>query len=337
MQQTPEEIYTVDPPVKKRKKGIIVWLIIIVVIVVFAILFNAITHSIIGKDKSPIPNKPYIGVLSVKGSITSINSDMWGRRIGYQHDFTIQTIDRLIKDGNNKGLILFVDSPGGGIYESDELYLKIKEYKEKTMRPVYAYMGSMAASGGYYISTPADKILANRNCWTGSIGVTISTIFDISEFLERYGIKSNTITAGRNKAMGSMVEPLTEEQIAIFQSLVDEAYYQFVNIVSEERDMDIETVIELADGRIYTAKQALELDLIDGISSYDSTISDIKSSYGLEDCLVIEISYKDTSILNRLFAKLPMPDIPMNEAATILSLINKDVDFPISYTCEILN
>ncbi|NLY70135.1 MAG: signal peptide peptidase SppA [Clostridiales bacterium] len=313
------------------------WLIIIVVIVILALLFNSLVHNIIGKQDTTFPNKPYIGVLNVKGTITSMNTDMWGRRIGYQHDFTIKTIDRLIKDNNNKGLILFVDSPGGGIYEADELYLKLKEYKDKTNRPVYAYMASMAASGGYYVSTPADKILANRNCWTGSIGVTISTIFDISEFLERYGIKANTITAGRNKAMGSFVEPLTQEQIAIFQSLVDEAYYQFVNIVSEERDMDIDTVIEIADGRIYTAKQALDLNLVDGISSYDDTISDLKSSYGLEDCLVLEISYKDTSLFNRLFSRLPLPDISMNEAATILSLIKKDVNFPISYTCQILN
>ena len=137
--QTPEEIYTVDPPRKKRKKGIIVWLIIIVVIVILALLFNSLVHNIIGKQDTTFPNKPYIGVLNVKGTITSMNTDMWGRRIGYQHDFTIKTIDRLIKDNNNKGLILFVDSPGGGIYEADELYLKLKEYKDKTNRPVYAY------------------------------------------------------------------------------------------------------------------------------------------------------------------------------------------------------
>lgn len=109
-------------------------------------------------------------------------------------------------------MILFVNSPGGGVYESDELYLKIKEYQEQTECPVYAVMGSMAASGGYYISAPADKIVANRNTWTGSIGVTIGTLYDISGLLEQYGVKTETITAGRNKAMGSSVEPMTEEQ-----------------------------------------------------------------------------------------------------------------------------
>ena len=113
--------------------------------------------------------------------------------------------------------------------------MKLKEYKEKTKRPVYAYMGSMAASGGYYISAPADMIFANRNCWTGSIGVTIGTLYDLSGFLERHGIKAVTIASGRNKSMGSIVDPLTDEQRRIFQSLVDEAYDQFVNIVAEER------------------------------------------------------------------------------------------------------
>ena len=196
----------------------------------------------------------------------------------------MDTIDDLIYDSENKGLILYVETPGGTVYASDELYLKILEYKEETGRPVYSSMQSQATSGGYYISAPCDKIFANRNCWTGSIGVTMGTFMDVSELLENLGIKTETITSGENKAMGSSYEAMTDEQRAIFQSLIDEAYDQFVGIVAEGRDMPIETVKEIADGRIYTAKQALELDLIDAVGTYEEAVEDMKSEYKLGDC-----------------------------------------------------
>ena len=89
----------------------------------------------------------------------------------------------MAEDDRNKGMILYVNTPGGSVYASDELYLKIKDYQETTGRPVYSSMQSQATSGGYYISAPCDKIIANRNCWTGSIGVTMGTFIDISGLL----------------------------------------------------------------------------------------------------------------------------------------------------------
>ena len=176
-----ERYYSVDSTAavqQKRKRGWLVWLLIVAGILVLALLVATLGRNYLNKDTYS-PKGPYIGVLFVEGSITSSNIDSWGIPFGYQHQFTLAKIDSLIDDSDNKGLILYVDSPGGGIYESDELYLKLVEYKELTGRPVYSYMGSMAASGGYYVSAPADKIIANRNCWTGSIGVTIGTIVDI--------------------------------------------------------------------------------------------------------------------------------------------------------------
>lgn len=330
-----EQIYTLDPPKKKGRKGLKIWLIILICIVAFGIIIGLSINSLFAVHAPVSPSEPYVGVLHVEGVIASNNTDNWGRAVGYQHDFTVKAIDKLINDGNNKGIILFVDSPGGGVYESDELYFKLLEYKTKTDRPVFSYMASMAASGGYYISAPADMIFANRNCWTGSIGVTIGTLFDLSGFLERYGIKTVTITSGDNKSMGSMVDPITEEQRSIFQSLVDEAYNQFVDIVAKGRDLNIEQVKKLADGRIYTASQALELGLIDEICSYEDAISYIASHYDLKGVLLHDIVYKDDSIIGKLFNRLPLPLGSKNEAETVLSLIRSDVDFPISYLCEI--
>jgi len=211
------------------------------------------------------PSSPYIAKIRVVGEISGNASRFASSETAYHHAWTIQTIDTLIRDSHNKGICLWLETPGGAVYETDELYLKLMEYKEKTDRPVYAYMRKMAASGGYYASAAADEILANRNTWTGSIGVTIGTLFDVSGFLEKHGVKTDTIASGENKAMGSYYTPLTDEQRAIYQSLVDDSYDRFVAIVAEGRGMTDKEARTLADGRLFTAGQALEAGLIDGI------------------------------------------------------------------------
>ena len=243
----------------------------------------------------------------------------------------------MIADDENKGMILYVDTPGGSVFASDELYFKIKEYQEKTERPVYASMQSMAASGGYYISAPCDKIIANRNCWTGSIGVTLGTMYDISELLDNLGIKTNTITSGANKAMGSNVEPMTSEQRAIFQSMVDEAYEQFVGIVAEGRDMKISKVKKLADGRIYTAKQALDNGLIDQIGTFEEAAADMKKTYALGDCAVESFTAPVTSDWTSLLGQAAGAASGKNSlsAEAIEQLLDLNGKFAFSYLCPI--
>lgn len=218
----------------------------------------------------------YIGIIHIEGTISEASTYM-----GYNHYYILNSIDDMAKDDANKGIILYLDTPGGSVYASDELYFAIKDYQERTKRPVYAAMQSMAASGGYYVSAPCEKIYANRNCFTGSIGVTMGEMYDVTGLMEKLGIKSTAITSGRNKAMGSETQELTDEQKEIFQSLVDEAYEQFTGIVAEERDMDIDKVKELADGRIYTAKQAKENGLIDEVGTYDDCVNAMITDYAL--------------------------------------------------------
>lgn len=338
--------YSVNEKHKAKKtpyKGVIIFGIIVLAIVVLAVSCNNMAGNLgfksmkIGNDQVDLPKEPYIGTIYVEGTIGSGTSDYFGIPIGYQHEWTLKQIDELISDENNKGLILHVNSPGGGVYESDELYLKVKEYQQTTKRPVYAYFGSMAASGGYYISASADKIVANRNCWTGSIGVTIGTLFDFSQLLENYGVKSKTITSGPNKAMGSNYDELTPEQLTIFQSLIDEAYAQFTGIVAEEREMDIDTVKKIADGRIYTAKQALENGLVDKIASFDDAKADMVSEYSLEDCKVVDLEYTDNSFFGTLFGKLNLKSIKQTSDLNVLMKIVEDNNsFPVSYMCEAL-
>ena len=176
-----------------------------------------------------------------------------------------------MEDETNTGIFLDVDSGGGTVYESDEMYLKLMEYKEKTGRPVHAYFNSTAASGAYYISCAADYISANRNCWTGSIGVIISTT-NVKGLYDKLGIEEILITSGDNKGMGSAGSEMKEEHVAIYQALVNESYDEFVRIVAESRGYSDERAREIADGRIYSAKQALEIDLIDEISTYEQAV-----------------------------------------------------------------
>jgi protease-4 len=258
------------------------------------VLMTGCVSGIGGSSETAIdapPDKDFVARVSVVGEISGVNDEYASSDDSYHHDWTVKTIDDLIKNERNKGLLLYVDSPGGSVYESDELYLKIMEYKEETKRPVYVYMGPIAASGAYYISAGADKIYANRNTWTGSIGVISGTYFDVSGFLKKHGIKATDITSGENKGMGGYFEPLTDEQRAILQGLVDEAYAQFTSIVADGRGMDAEKVKGVADGRIYTAKQAKDNGLIDDVLTEKEAIEAIRKEMGDDKMSVSDIRF----------------------------------------------
>lgn len=232
-------------------------------------------------NKLPKYNHDYIARIDIKGVIQEKNET-------YNQKWLLDMIGSLMKDENNKGLFIYVDSPGGSVYEADELYLKLCEYKETTGRPIYAYFSHMAASGGYYIGCVADYIMANRNCTTGSIGVIMGPVYTLTGLFEKYGIESTSITAGKNKNMFNINEPITAEQRQIIQDYINEAYDQFTGIVAKERSLPIERVRELADGRIYTANQALEIKLIDKICGYDEAVDYMKSELYNDSGIALE-------------------------------------------------
>ncbi|RHP27039.1 MULTISPECIES: signal peptide peptidase SppA [Clostridia] len=242
--------------------------------------------SVSGDSNIELPNKDFVGVINIEGEIGASSSNSLTSDSTYNHDFYLKYIEKMEKSDKNKGILLYVDSPGGAVYESDEMYLKLMEYKEKTKRPIWAYFASQACSGGYYISMAADKIYANRNCWTGSIGVIVS-LTNCKKLYDKLGIKEIDITSGKNKAMGSQGLELTKEQRGILQSLVDEAYDQFVGIVADGRKMDKSAVKKIADGRIYSAKQAKEINLVDEVGS----LKDEKKAFAKEAGFSEDITY----------------------------------------------
>lgn len=310
---------------KKKKAGWTV-LIIVLVIAVFGAGFGGY-YLLKSGEFGPQEAQPYIGVLRVEGTIQS--SASVSSQYTYQHDWLLRQLDTLIEDPQNTGLMLFVNSPGGSVYQADELYLKLKEYKETTERPLYVYFGETAASGGYYIAAPADYICANRNTITGSIGVYMGPMYSMQELLEKLGVKVDIIRSSRNKAMGSGYEDLTDEQKAIYQSLVDEMYQQFVNVVAEGRKMSQERVRQIADGRVYTANQALYNGLIDKICSYEEALEFMKTEESL-DCETVSISYKPPKDLYSTLFGLQQQiaelsaDASESEAESILRFIEEN-------------
>lgn len=172
------------------------------------------------------------------------------------------------EDASVVAVVLEVDSPGGGVTASDRIYRSIQDFRERSDKPVVAHFGTIAASGGYYVATAADEIVAEETVLTGSLGV-ILPLTNFSEAADDIGVDQNAITSGRFKNMGSQFEELSPEEREIFQSIVDDSYERFVEVIVEGRDLPRDQVREAADGRIYTGEQARDLDLLDELGGLD--------------------------------------------------------------------
>lgn len=172
----------------------------------------------------------------------------------------IKNLKEANKDNSVKAVILFVDSPGGSVFASDEIYRQIKEMN----KPIITSMGSLAASGGYYVSAPTREIWASPHTLTCSIGV-ISQFLNLEEFAKKYGVTAITVKSGKFKDTGNPFRDFTSEDQALWQTIIDEAYGEFVHIVAEGRKMKEDQVRALADGRVCTGKQAKEMGLVDNL------------------------------------------------------------------------
>lgn len=208
-----------------------------------------------------------VAIVRVEGAIVSGDADEYVSGTAVS-GVVISDLRAAAADPTVKAIILLVDSPGGTVTGSAEIYEAIQEID----KPVVVSMGSLAASGGYYVSAPTDYIFARTDTWTGSIGV-ISQIITAEELMADLGVDVVIITSGENKSIGSPFRDMTEEQIAIFQALVDESYNDFVQIVADGRGMNLETVREIADGRIYSGRQALANGLVDELGDLQDAIT----------------------------------------------------------------
>lgn len=276
---------------KDFKTGLIVLFVLILIICGVTVTsfympnnINITSSSIYKVDYSKNYKGQYVGLVYLTGTIEEKNNE-------YNQDWILNTISKLKDDKKNLGMVLYIDSPGGSVYQADQVYFALKEYKASG-KALEVYMGPLAASGGYYIACAADEIWANRNTLTGSIGVIAGQSFDMTEFLKNLGIKSETIHAGKNKNMMNYNEEFTDEQRQIMQSIADECYEQFCKIIAEERGLTIEKVHELADGRIYSANQAFSNGLIDNIGTLDKAVDNLTTKLEKPGIKVTNYSYE---------------------------------------------
>jgi protease IV len=186
-----------------------------------------------------------------------------------------------------KAIVLRIDSPGGAVAPTQEIFAELQKVRSK--KPLIASMAGMATSGGYYIASACDKIVANPGTMTGSIGV-IMQLNNVEELMKKIGVKGYNIKSGANKDIGSPFQALSPEGQAILQSLVDNVHGQFVRAVAKGRGMDEALVKKLADGRVYSGAQAKDLGLVDELGNLEYAVDLAAKRVGLEESPVLYYS-----------------------------------------------
>jgi protease-4 len=197
-----------------------------------------------------------------------------------------EELEKAEEDARVRAVVLRINSPGGTVTASDILYHEITRFKERRKVPVVASILDVGASGGYYVALAADRIVAHPTTVTGSIGVLMLTV-DASGLLEKIGVSATYVKSGALKDMGSPFRSLRPEERALFQGLIDRFYGRFVELVARSRKLDEARVRAFADGRVYTASEALGLGLVDRIGYLEEAIGDARSAAGLAEARVI--------------------------------------------------
>ncbi len=240
-----------------------------------------------------------IAVLELEGVIqdTGDTSSLLGTT-GYNHRAFLGKLESAKEDSAVKGVVIRVNSPGGGVVESAEIHDKIKEVQIEGKKPVYISMGGTAASGGYYIAAPADRIYASPETLTGSLGVIMQS-YNYEKLTEKIGIESVTIKSGPYKDILSGDREMTEDERKILQNMIDNSYEQFVAVIAEGRGMSEEQVKSIADGRIYDGRQAKENGLIDEFGYLEDVTAEMAADLNLEDAMVVQ--YTDSIGFDSLF------------------------------------
>lgn len=312
----------------KFKNKRVISLVIVMVLVVFSLINGTLTKSVIQKQNT---EDSYVQMFLRSQSVHKLtlvdgNSDETIQKISiegeigaemtntYSRASIINQIKEAKSNSNVKAILLSVNTPGGGVYETAELYNELKN----SGKDVYVSMKKQATSGGYYVSMAAKKIFANTETTTGSLGVVMSYV-SAQKYLNDHGIKQETIRSGEQKAIGGLLEDLPESTRKIYQEQNKEAYDRFVKAIAQGRSMSEDEVRKLADGRTYTGTQAVENKLIDKIGTEEDLINFIKEDKKLFNPKVIELRPDKAaeSLLSR-FVKATMKSIisELNSEAT---------------------
>ncbi|MBI3377726.1 MAG: signal peptide peptidase SppA [Nitrospirae bacterium] len=263
------------------KKACLVITGFLILLIVISVIFAVFQKNVPMGDK--------VAVVRIEGPIMDSKS-------------ATDEIKGYLKDPSIKALVLRVDSPGGAVAPSQEIYEEVK--KATLKKKVIVSMGSVAASGGYYISAPADRIIANPGTLTGSIGV-IMEIPNIEGLMNKIGVKTEVIKSGRHKDIASAFRKMEKEERLILQNVLDDVHEQFIKAVSEGRKIPFEEAKKLADGRIFTGKQALEVRLVDELGTLEDAIAAAGRLAGIKGEPEVVTKKERFSIVDMLRGKFP--------------------------------
>ncbi len=265
----------------------IVW--VVVVAVTLAVAGNVLLPELatVGKER--------IALVRIEGPILDSRS-------------TVDELESYSHDPLVKAIVLRIDSPGGGVAASQEIYNAVKRVRAEKQKTVVASMGTVAASGGYYIAVASDRILANPGTLTGSIGV-IMQLANFEELMDKIGVKNFVIKSGRYKDVGSPFHRMDEEERNLLQSVMDDAHRQFIEAVADGRAMDVADVEALADGRVLTGQQAKDVLLIDDLGDLKDAVKLAARMTGIKGAPPVlertpEFSFRDW-LVGSLFGDTP--------------------------------
>lgn len=222
--------------------------------VVFFVLIYAL--GLLKGDGRSLHLRAKVGVVRIEGVLID-SADI------------IEQIDEFASDNGIRAVVLRINSPGGGVVASQEIYESVRELRKK--KKVVASMGAVAASGGYLIATAADRIMANPGTITGSISA-VMRFADIQELMKKVGVRSSVVKSGKFKDIGSPVRDMTVEEKQLIQGIVDDIYDQFTQTISENRKVPLEAIVSIADGRIFSGRQALTVKLVDELGGLQEAV-----------------------------------------------------------------
>jgi len=258
--------------------------ILFVTLFIFFLVFISVIFTLISKG-----TMDKVALVRVEGPIIEAKT-------------VVEEIKGYVKDSSVRAIVLRVDSPGGGVVPSQEIYNEVK--KARAVKKVVVSMGSVAASGGYYISAPADRIVANPGTITGSIGV-IMVVPNLKGLLEKVGIKTEVVKSGKNKDLASVFRGIWDEERQIIQGVMDDVHEQFIAAVAEGRKMEIDKTRKISDGRIFSGRQAIGVGLVDEIGDLDDAVKVAGKLAGIDGEPVV-VSKSEKGVISKLLdGKMP--------------------------------
>ena len=271
-----------------------------IALVLFAVVIAIVAMAMSNSGWSFAPSGNRVALVKLTGVI-------------YDSEATIKRLKRFGDDDRVKAIVVRVDSPGGGVAASQEIYQELKRLREEKGKKIVVSMGSVAASGGYYVACAADHVVANPGTVTGSIGV-IAEWYNYGELLDWAGLKPEVVKSGALKDIGSPVRPLSEEERRVLQSMIDQLYNQFVGVVAEARNgrkgLDEARVRTLSDGRVFTGAEALENGLVDELGNERTAVLAAARLAGIEgEPAVVEPPAEKSFTILDLLTKTDVADI----------------------------